>query len=171
MFITLSHYHYILVFRDLQRILTTKLAIRSGLVVPCCPAWHGRAPFILNQWIWSCDQRDEEHQFEDFFGDGDGEREWERERERILWFRESSCLCSLVLWSIGSRTPLYYLIFPFCPCKLRSASWEVRIYIYSLCSRLKTPVTLQVKMARLNHCNVLCHFSHSGVDDMSEACP
>eukprot|EP00418_Pyrodinium_bahamense_P092957 CAMPEP_0179042946 /NCGR_PEP_ID=MMETSP0796-20121207/16918_1 /TAXON_ID=73915 /ORGANISM="Pyrodinium bahamense, Strain pbaha01" /LENGTH=237 /DNA_ID=CAMNT_0020739325 /DNA_START=34 /DNA_END=747 /DNA_ORIENTATION=+ len=23
-------------------------------------------------------------------------------------------------------------------------------------------------MARLNHCNVLCHFSHSGVDDMSD---
>ena len=34
----------------------------------------------------------------------------------------------------------------------------------------KTPVALQVSMARLNHCNVLCHFSHSGVDDMSEAC-
>lgn len=28
---------------------------------------------------------------------------------------------------------------------------------------------LEVCMARLNHCNVLCHFSHSGVDDMSAA--
>ncbi|CAE7527068.1 TKT, partial [Symbiodinium pilosum] len=26
----------------------------------------------------------------------------------------------------------------------------------------------EVTMARLNHCNVLCHFSHSGVDDMSD---
>ncbi|CAK9085211.1 unnamed protein product [Durusdinium trenchii] len=26
----------------------------------------------------------------------------------------------------------------------------------------------EVCMARLNHCNVLCHFSHSGVDDMSD---
>lgn len=27
----------------------------------------------------------------------------------------------------------------------------------------------EVCMARLNHSNVLCHFSHSGVDDMSAA--
>ena len=29
-------------------------------------------------------------------------------------------------------------------------------------------VISEVTMARLNYCNVLCHFSHSGCDDMAD---
>ena len=134
MFITLSHYHYILVFRDLQRSLTTKLAIRSGLVVPCCPAWHGRAPFILNQWIWSCDQRDEEHQFEDFFGDGDGESEREREKEFYDFGNQVACVL-LFFDLLGAEHPYIILYFPFvlANCDLLHERWGyIYIYIFTM---------------------------------------
>ena len=100
-------------------------------------------------------------------------RESERERERknfmISGIKLPVFSCSLIYWEQNTLILSYISLL-----SLQTAICFMRgedIYIYSLCSRLKTPVTLQVKMARLNHCNVLCHFSHSGVDDMSEACP
>ena len=132
MFITLSHYHYILVFRDLQRSLTTKLAIRSGLVVPCCPAWHGRAPFILNQWIWSCDQRDEEHQFEDFFGDGDGERVRERERKNFMisGIKLPVFSCSLIYWEQNTLILSYISLLSLQTAICFMRGEDIYIYIH-----------------------------------------
>ena len=100
-------------------------------------------------------------------------RESEREREKEFYDFGNQVACVLLFFDLlGAEHPYTILYFPFvlANCDLLHERWGY-IYIYSLCSRLKTPVTLQVTMARLNHCNVLCHFSHSGVDDMSEACP
>ncbi|KZT27199.1 Thiamin diphosphate-binding protein [Neolentinus lepideus HHB14362 ss-1] len=40
--------------------------------------------------------------------------------------------------------------------------------VFSTFSAFLEMVISEVTMARLNHCNVLCHFSHSGVDEMAD---
>lgn len=38
--------------------------------------------------------------------------------------------------------------------------------VFSTFSAFLEMLVSEITMARLNHCNVLCHFSHSGVDEM-----
>jgi len=45
---------------------------------------------------------------------------------------------------------------------------EERQGIFGTFAAFQEMIISEVTMARLNHCNVLCHFSHSGVDDMSD---
>ncbi|KAF8912308.1 thiamine diphosphate-binding protein [Mucidula mucida] len=40
--------------------------------------------------------------------------------------------------------------------------------VFSTFSAFLEMVVSEITMARLNHCNVLCHFSHSGVDEMAD---
>jgi transketolase C-terminal domain/subunit len=40
--------------------------------------------------------------------------------------------------------------------------------IFGTFAAFQEMIISEVTMARLNHCNVMCHFSHSGVDDMSD---
>ncbi|KAG9316130.1 thiamine diphosphate-binding protein [Chiua virens] len=40
--------------------------------------------------------------------------------------------------------------------------------VFSTFSAFLEMVISEITMARLNHCNVLCHFSHSGVDEMAD---
>ncbi|EPQ53965.1 transketolase [Gloeophyllum trabeum ATCC 11539] len=40
--------------------------------------------------------------------------------------------------------------------------------VFSTFSAFLEMIISEVTMARLNHCNVLCHFSHSGVDEMAD---
>jgi hypothetical protein len=40
--------------------------------------------------------------------------------------------------------------------------------IYATFSAFLEMCVSEITMARLNHCNVLAHFSHSGVDDMAD---
>jgi len=45
---------------------------------------------------------------------------------------------------------------------------EGRQGVFGTFSAFQEMIISEATMARLNHCNVLCHFSHSGVDDMSD---
>jgi transketolase len=40
--------------------------------------------------------------------------------------------------------------------------------IFSTFAAFQEMVISEITMARLNYCNVLCHFSHSGCDDMAD---
>ncbi len=40
--------------------------------------------------------------------------------------------------------------------------------IFGTFSAFLEMIISEITMARLNHCNVLCHFSHSGIDDMAD---
>ncbi|KAF8622849.1 hypothetical protein AX15_006694 [Amanita polypyramis BW_CC] len=42
--------------------------------------------------------------------------------------------------------------------------------VFSTFSAFLEMVLSEITMARLNHCNVLCHFSHSGVDEADNTC-
>ena len=41
--------------------------------------------------------------------------------------------------------------------------------VFSTFSAFSEMVISELTMARLNHCNLLCHFSHSGVDEVRAA--
>lgn len=45
---------------------------------------------------------------------------------------------------------------------------DTRQGIFGTFAAFQEMILSEVTMSRLNHCNVLCHFSHSGVDDMSD---
>ena len=48
------------------------------------------------------------------------------------------------------------------------SSHSGRCAVFGTFAAFQEMILSEVSMARLNHCNVLCHFSHSGVDDMSD---
>lgn len=48
------------------------------------------------------------------------------------------------------------------------SSYSGRCAVFGTFAAFQEMILSEVSMARLNHCNVLCHFSHSGVDDMSD---
>merc|ERR1719364_165896 len=45
---------------------------------------------------------------------------------------------------------------------------EDRQGIFGTFAAFQEMILSEATMALLNHCNVLCHFSHSGVDDMAD---
>jgi len=56
----------------------------------------------------------------------------------------------------------------FSACAGFSFASDTRQGVFGTFAAFQEMILSEVTMARLNHCNVLCHFSHSGVDDMSD---